>query len=144
MGSNNTYEIVLEARDNNSLGAMTGTYGVTVTVTNVDETPEITTQADTHTDPSFMEIEYDATTADLTVADYDARDEEGQTITWSRAGMDSGDFTIDSSSGVLSFAQRPNFEVPTDSSPHDNVYDVIVKCNGHNFAPEDQDNSSSP
>ena len=124
-GADNVYVFVVEADDDQ--GGV-GTFNVTVTVTNVDETPEITTQADTHTDPSFMEIEYDATTADLTVADYDARDEEGQTITWSRAGMDSGDFTIDSSSGVLSFAQRPNFEVPTDSSPHDNVYDITVSA----------------
>ena len=56
-----------------------GEYTVTVTVTNVDETPEITTTGPTHATPSFAEIEYDATTADLTVADYDARDEEDET-----------------------------------------------------------------
>ena len=125
-GADNVYVFVVEADDDQ--GGV-GTFNVTVTVTNVDETPEITTQADTHTDPSFMEIEYDATTADLTVADYDARDEEGQTITWSRAGTDSGDFTIDTNTGVLSFAQRPNFEMPVDgTTPPDNVYDIIVKA----------------
>ena len=129
--SNNMYEIVLEAEDDNAqggkTGTKTGTYNVIVTVTNVDETPEITTTAGSHTAPSFMEIEYDATTADLTVADYDGRDEEGQTISWSRAGTDAGDFTIDSSTGVLSFAQRPNFEMPADDGG-DNVYNVTVRA----------------
>ena len=129
--SNNMYEIVLEAEDDNAqggkTGTKTGTYNVIVTVTNVDETPEITTTAASHTAPSFMEIEYDATTADLTVADYDGRDEEGQTISWSRAGTDAGDFTIDSSTGVLSFAQPPNFEMPADGGA-DNVYNVTVRA----------------
>ena len=104
-----------------------GTAPVVVTVTNVDETPEITTTAASHTAPSFMEIEYDAMTAALTIADYDGDDEEEQTITWSRAGTDSGDFTIDGSTGVLSFAQRPNFEMPADNGG-DNVYNITVRA----------------
>ena len=117
-----------------------GKYTVTVTVTNVDETPEITTTGPTHATPSFAEIEYDAMTADLTVADYAARDEEdNQNITWSKAGTDAGDFTIDTNTGVLSFAQRPNFEMPVDgTTPPDNVLQRHRKGNGHNFAPEDQ------
>ena len=57
MGSGNDYVIVVEADDDQ--GGV-GTFNVTVTVTNVDETPEITTTAASHTAPSFMEIEYDA------------------------------------------------------------------------------------
>ena len=126
-GADNVYVFVVEADDGQ--GGV-GTFNVTVTVTNVDETPEITTQAATHTDPSFAEIEYDATTADLTVADYAARDEEdNQNITWSKAGTDAGDFTIDTNTGVLSFAQSPDFEMPVDgTTPPDNVYNVIVKA----------------
>ncbi len=123
-GSDNEYVIVVEADDGQ--GGV-GDFPVTVTVTNVDETPEITTTAASHTAPSFMEIEYDATSADLTVADYEGRDEEGQTITWSRTGTDAGDFTINSSTGVLSFAQRPNFEMPADNGG-DNVYNVTVRA----------------
>ena len=74
MSSSNDYVIVVEANDGE--GGI-GTYDVTVEVTNVDETPKITTTMATHTAPSFMEIEYDAMTAVLTVADYDGRDEEG-------------------------------------------------------------------
>ncbi len=124
-GADNVYVLVVEADDGE--GGV-GTFNVTVTVTNVDETPEITTTAASHTAPSFMEIEYDATTAELTVADYDGRDEEdGQTITWSKAGADAGDFTIDTSTGVLSFVQRPNFEMPVDAGT-DNVYNVTVRA----------------
>ena len=130
--SNNTYEIVLEAEDDNAqggkTGTKTGTYAVTVSVTNVDETPEITTTAASHTAPSFVEIEYDATTPELVVADYAGRDEEdAQNITWSKAGADAGDFTIDSMTGVLSFAQRPNFEMPADDGG-DNVYNITVRA----------------
>ena len=129
--SNNVYVLVVEAEDDNAQGGKsgvkTGTFAVTLTVTNVDETPEITTTAASHIAPSFMEIEYDATTAVLTVADYDGRDEEGQTIAWSRTGTDAGDFTIDGMTGVLSFAQRPNFEVPADDGG-DNVYNITVRA----------------
>ena len=129
MGSGNTYEIVVEADDGQGESNSVGTFPVTVTVTvtNVDETPEITTTAASHTAPSFMEIEYDAATADLVVADYDGRDEEGQTISWSRTGTDAGDFTIDGTTGVLSFAQRPNFEIPADGGG-DNVYNITVRA----------------
>ena len=130
-GSNNMYEIVLEAEDDNAqggkTGTKTGTFAVVVSVTNVDETPEITTAASSHTAPSFMEIEYDAATEDLVVADYDGRDEEDdQNITWSKAGADASDFTIDTATGVLSFAQRPNFEMPEDAGT-DNEYNVTVR-----------------
>ena len=127
--SDNVYRVVIRADDGRNESNSVGTFTVDVTVTNVDETPEITTTGPTHATPSFAEIEYDATTADLTVADYEARDEEGETITWSLGGTDSGDFTINSTSGVLSFASRPNFEIPVDgSTPPDNVYNIIVKA----------------
>ena len=122
--SDNEYVIVVEADDGQ--GGV-GTAPVVVTVDNVDETPEITTTAASHTAPSFVEIEYDATTADLVIADYNGSDEEGQTISWSRTGTDAGDFTIDSSTGVLSFAQRPNFEMPADNGG-DNVYNLTVRA----------------
>ena len=64
MNSGNNYEIVVEAND--GAGAAVGTFNVTVTVTNVDETPEITSMnADTHT---FAEIEYDYVHAALDLA----------------------------------------------------------------------------
>ena len=123
-GADNQY--LVDVRADDGQGGVTD-FAVVVTVTNVDETPEITTTAASHTAPSFVEIEYDASSADLVVADYDGRDEEGQTISWSRTGTDAGDFSIDSTTGVLSFAQRPNFEMPADNGG-DNVYNVTVRA----------------
>ena len=131
--SDNEYVIVVEADDGE--GGV-GTAAVVVTVTNVDETPEITSDNDTQ---SFDEIEYDAASADLEVDTFTARDEEdGITgITWSLSGTDASDFMIstDSSTGVgtLAFRNSPDYEEPDDAftSPDtegDNVYDVVVKA----------------
>ncbi len=135
--SNNMYEIVLEAEDDNAqggkTGVKTGTFAVIVTVTNVDETPEITTTASSHTAPSFMEIEYDAMTADLVVVAYAARDEEDGTtgITWSLSGTDAGDFTISTDTatgmGTLTFRNRPNYEIAVDGDT-DNDYEITVRA----------------
>ena len=89
---------------------------VTVTVTDVNEPPEIT--GDTT-------INYDEN-ADHPVASYAASDPEQATtnFTWSLGGTDSGDFTINNS-GQLQFANTPNFESPADSG-RNNVYNVAV------------------
>ena len=143
MDSDNVYEVVVEAMDDNSTsgsgGAKTGTYAVAVTVTNVDETPEITSTSTAHEAPSFAEIEWDAATVDLDVQTYTARDEEDgtQPITWSLGGVDGGDFNITTNAtngeGVLSFKNRPNFEDPKGTpemanGPPDNTYEIIVKA----------------
>ena len=143
MDSDNVYEVVVEAMDDNSTsgsgGTKTGTYAVAVTVTNVDETPEITSTSTAHEAPSFEEIEWDAATVDLDVQTYTARDEEDgtQPITWSLGGVDGGDFNIMTNAtngeGVLSFKNRPNFEDPKGTpemagDPADNTYEIIVKA----------------
>ena len=143
MDSDNVYEVVVEAMDDNSTsgsgGTKTGTYAVAVTVTNVDETPEITSTSTAHEAPSFEEIEWDAATVDLDVQTYTARDEEDgtQPITWSLGGVDGGDFNITTNAtngeGVLSFKNRPNFEDPKGTpemagDPADNTYEIIVKA----------------
>ena len=57
-----------------------------------------------------------------------ATDEEGNTPFSYSVGttLDSAKFQIDSVTGVLSFKQAPNYEVPTDLD-NDNIYEVIVK-----------------
>ena len=129
--SNNLYVIVVEANDGQ--GGV-GTYDVTVEVTNVDETPEITSEKDTHT---FAEIEYDYEYAatDLAVYTFTARDEEDGIggITWAVGGTDEGDFTISTGTGMgegaLFFRPNPppDFEDPDDHD-RDNVYNIIVKA----------------
>ena len=106
-----------------------GTFDVTVGVTNVDETPEITSNNPTHT---FAEIEYDYVheALDLNVDTFTARDEEdGNGIVWAVSGTDGGDFTISTGvtmgEGALFFRIRPNYEDPDDDDT-DNVYEVTL------------------
>ena len=127
MSSGNDYVIVVEANDGQ--GGI-GTYDVTVEVTNVDETPEVTSNNPTHT---FAEIEYDYVhvAADLNVDTFTARDEEDGTggIIWAVSGRDVGHFTISTGTtmgeGALFFRIRPNFEVPVNADT-DNVYEVTL------------------
>ena len=132
MGGNNVYEIVVEADDQQGEANSVGTHAITVTVNPVDETPEFTGGGEAL---DFLEIEWDATGPDLTIETYTARDEEGDDITWSVfAGIDfvdSGDFLISSTAGVLSFGAPPNYEMPTDragalSFIRDNEYVLAV------------------
>ena len=56
----------------------------------------------------------------------------GQTLSYSIiGGADASKFTIDSTTGALSFVTAPNFELPTDAGGN-NVYDVTVQVSdGH-------------
>ena len=56
----------------------------------------------------------------------------GQTLSYSIiGGADASKFTIDPTTGALSFITAPNFEAPTDAGGN-NVYDVIVQVSdGH-------------
>ncbi len=93
---------------------------VTVNVTNVDEPPVISgdktiTVAENH---------------DATLETYAAADPEGATtptITWALAGADAGDFEI-SDMGALSFDPPPDYDMPADAAPSDNVYFVTVQA----------------
>ena len=71
---------------------------VTVTVTGVNEAPMVSGDAT----PDYAE---NGTAA---VATYTATDPEGDEITWSLAGADMGDFTIEG--GVLMFRSAPDYE----------------------------------
>jgi sugar lactone lactonase YvrE len=60
------------------------------------------------------------------VTDVDATDPENNPLTYSLAGgADASDFTINQTSGILSFATAPDFEAPGDANT-DNVYEVTV------------------
>ena len=66
------------------------------------------------------------TSAVTTVTATDA-DLPAQTLTYSiSGGADAARFTINSATGVLSFAVAPNYEAPTDAGAN-NVYDVTVQ-----------------
>ena len=109
----NTYSVTVTATDNHGKAT---SFPVVVTVTNVNERPELTT-------PVTETVTYDENEA-IDVATYTARDEEGG-VTWSLTGTDSSDFAIDSSSGVVTFNDTPDWEIPVDSG-RDNVYTFTV------------------
>ena len=48
------------------------------------------------------------------VRDFDSTDPEESTIEWNVRGVDAADFDIDSSTGVLTFIDSPDYESPTD------------------------------
>ena len=54
-----------------------------------------------------------------------ATDVDGQTLTYSISGTDASKFSINSSTGVLTFISAPNYKSPTDSGGN-NVYDLVV------------------
>ena len=114
-GGNNVYDVTVQVSD----GTLTTTQTIAVTVTPVnDNTPAITSSAAA----SVAEN----TTAVLTVTATDA-DLPAQTLTYSIVGgADSAKFSINASTGALSFLAAPNYESPTDSGGN-NVYYVTVQ-----------------
>ena len=88
----NIYEVTVRAHD----GVAYGNLNVTVTVTDVNEPPEITT---TSTSATALRQDENRTSRLYT---YRATDPEGGTITWTVGGRDGSFFTIDSR-GVLTF-----------------------------------------
>ena len=96
---------------------------VVITVTNVNEAPEV----DGNTEVIFREVDDDIAGA---LDDYEADDPEtsgpnnDDTSTWSVTGADAGKFDI-GNAGVLTFKTKPDYEMPTDANM-DNVYEVTV------------------
>ena len=100
-GDQTTYVVVVMAMD--PFG-QTDSTTVTINVINVNEEPEF--EAD---DPD--DYEENGMGA---VATFMATDPEDAAIEWTISGLDSEDFEIDMSTGVLTFADSPNYEMPSD------------------------------
>ncbi|MCM2372825.1 DUF4347 domain-containing protein [Aporhodopirellula aestuarii] len=102
----------------------TATEVLTINVLPVNESsPEITSNGGGAT--ASINVSENHTAVTIVVAtDADA---PAQTLTYSiSGGADAAKFTINDSSGELSFIAAPDFETPTDVGG-DNVYDVIVE-----------------
>ena len=109
---------------------------VTVTVTDVNERPDINENFDAPR--NYMEIEYDFMGTGPDVHTFMAEDyDDMDTFTWSLLGADAGDLDIDPMSGVLTFTQNsglnagplPNFEAPQDDSTGgSNTYNITVRA----------------
>ena len=115
---NNQYVVTVQARDD---GSNTASLDVTVTVTDVNEEPEVAGSV------SLTFTENQAT--DWVLAAYTASDPENPSAVitqWSLSGTDAGDFTINSD-GELTLRNVPDHERPADSN-RDNVYEVTVRA----------------
>ncbi len=117
---NNVYELDVTVTDG---GSNTDTKSIEVTVTDANDNSPVLTA----TDKSVSE----GTTAVETVSATDA--DAGDSQTFSISGTDAAFFTIDASTGELTFKVAPDYENPSDSD-EDNVYelDVTVTDSGSN------------
>jgi VCBS repeat-containing protein len=112
-GGNNVYDVTVQVSD----GSLTASQNIAVTVTNVNEAPTITSSS------SISIVENTTAVGTLTATDPDA----GTTKTWSIiGGADQALFSLNSSTGALTFITAPDYETPTDAD-HNNVYVVQVQ-----------------
>ena len=109
----NTYELSLQASD----GKASVSQVLAISVTDVDEAPSIISAASANVTENSSGTIHTAA----------ASDPEGNTLTYTISGIDAADFDIDSSSGALSFAQAPDFEIPTDADG-DNTYQLSLEA----------------
>jgi large repetitive protein len=84
--------------------------------------PPVITSAATATTPENVSTTTPVYTATATDPN------SGQTLTFSleTGGADNGKFTIDPTTGAVTFIASPDFEAPTDANG-DNIYEIIVK-----------------
>ena len=109
---NNVYEVTVRAYD----GRVYGAHDVTVTVTQMNEAPVITTKSRTE---FTLRENFTAVLYTYRATDQD----EGDAVTWSVEGADGGDFAI--YNGILNFRLLPDLENPADAD-EDNVYEITV------------------
>ena len=112
--ADNFYLVTIRAQDTGGLQLSTDKNFV-IEVTDVNEAPVIS-QGNVAVSENFVGTA-------LTVA---ATDPEGDTLTYSiSGGLDAGKFSINASTGAISFNVSPNFEAPTDNGTN-NIYDLTV------------------
>ena len=117
IGLNNVYDVTVQVSD----GGLTDTQAIAVTVTNVNEFPPVINSNGGGASAALSMPENQAV-----VTDVDATDGDIGSLTYSiSAGADATDFTINSTTGLLSFATPPDFEAPADSNL-DNIYELTV------------------
>jgi len=119
--TNNDYEVQVTVTDS---GSLTDVQDITVNVTDVNESPSITS------DGGGPTAAVNAAENQTAVTDVQSSDPEGETegsgLTYSlTGGADQALFSIDANTGVLTFTAAPDFESPGDDGAN-NVYDVQI------------------
>ncbi|MCU9849246.1 cadherin domain-containing protein [Defluviimonas sp. WL0024] len=126
--SDNVYGVQVTVTDSRGL---TASQDIAVTVTGVNEAPEITSAA------AVSMTEGGTIAAD--VAALDDIDAEGAGLTYAlTGGADQGHFALDPDTGVLSFHSPPAFNAPGDADG-DNRYEVQVTVTDSGGLPTSQD-----
>ena len=117
----NTYIVQVTATDDGA-GTLTDVQTITVTVTDVNEAPSITS------DGGGATASVNAAENQTAVTTVTATDPDADTVTFSiTGGEDQGDFSIVPATGVLTFSSAPDFETPTDGATSgSNTYIVQV------------------
>ena len=119
---NNAYLVIIEATD---ADGNVSSQNLTVTVTDVDETAPVITGPTTGGGTTTGATS-DKTVPENTISVYTFTANES--VTWSLGGgADQARFTINPTSGLVSFSPAPDFENPTDSDVN-NVYVVVIKA----------------
>ena len=114
-----SYSVTVVAKVQNGGSHQVDRISVTIEVTDVDELPIVTDEADTAEPPTqlpttapvskpYAEIDEDGEPNTAPVATFGGRDPEGNMIIWDVRGADASFFTIDG--GVLKFRTPPDFE----------------------------------
>ena len=112
--ADNSYELTITATD---LGANSSDLALSISVIDTGSAPTFAqASASVSVDENTISTIYTAQATDA-----DTNDQ----ITYSLTGADAEHFTIDPSSGDLSFNQAPDHEQPTDSDS-DNTYDLAI------------------
>ena len=119
---NNLYELQLVVTG--AGGA--DTKAITISVTDVNEAPAVTSGATASTVENTAGAVYVAAAADPDVGDH---------LTWSiSGGADAGLMKVDAASGAVSFVAAPDFEAPADAN-HDNTYAIeLTATDSHGLA----------
>ena len=131
-GSDNTYDVQVTVTDSGPGTPLTDVQDIAVTVTDVNEAPEITSDGGGATASIFPEENQTAVTD---VDSTDDSDLEGAGLTYSlTGGADVLLFSIVGATGVLTFNAAPNFEIKADVGA-DGVYDVEVTVTDSALAP---------
>src|SRR5258707_323117 len=117
--ANNVYDVTVQVSD----GTLTDIQAIAVTVNNVNDNAPVITSNGAGTTASVNVTENGTAVTTITAIDADA----GSTLTYSIVGgADAARFTVDASTGALSFVSAPDYENPTDAGAS-HIYDVTVQ-----------------
>jgi VCBS repeat-containing protein len=111
-----SHGVVLQVSD----GVLFASQSFTLVVANINDAPIITSHGGAPASLTAAENQTAVTT--ITATDADA----GAVLTYTISGADAGYFSIDASSGVLTFTVAPDFEIRVDAN-NDGVYELTVQ-----------------